>query len=328
MSKIKLISLFSGIGAFEKALNNVGIDYELVNYCEIDKNASKSYSAIHNEPEAKNMWDISKINIENLPTNVDLITHGSPCQNFSIIGTQDGGDKGSGTQSSLLWYSVEIIKHCKPSYVIWENVKNVLSKTHKHNFDEYLNTLKNLGYTNYYQILNSMDFGIPQNRERIFVVSCLGKNDFDFGKLQKTEMKNINEFLETNVSSLYEVKQKSMLSAINGFKLNKKFKGRLKVIDKFVYTISTKQVRVPNSGIIDLHNGKYRYLTERECFRLMGFDDSDVDILEKIHPKRKNCMSSILYRQAGNSIVVNVLEEIFKSLLMGNGNVKGDYLWD
>jgi DNA (cytosine-5)-methyltransferase 1 len=92
------------------------------------------------------------------------------------------------------------------------------------------------------------------------------------------------------------------------------FKGRLQVIEDFCYTISTKQVRVPNSGILAIGNNKYRYLTERECFRLMGFDDSDFDKLIKIFPRRKNCMSSILYKQAGNSIVVNVLEEIIKEI--------------
>ena len=242
--------------------------------------------------------------------------HGSPCQNFSRVGNKLGGAKGSGTKSSLLFETIRIIEEMeqKPKWIIWENVKGVLDKNMKTSFFDYIKELDMLGYESKYKILNSMDFGIPQNRDRIFVISYLGKNDFDFEKLQKTEMKNINEFLETNVSDLYEVKQKSMLDYINGNNKNKKFKGRLKVVDKFVYTISTKQVRVPNSGIIDLHNGKYRYLTERECFRFMGFDDSDVDILEKIHPKRKNCTSSILYRQAGNSIVVNVLEEIVKNM--------------
>ena len=128
MDKLRLLSLFSGIGAFEMALRNIEIDYELVNFCENDKYAIKAYCAIHDVDEHLNLGDITKINIENLPKDIDLITHGSPCQDFSVAGLQRGGDEGSKTRSSLMWNTVEIIKHCKPKYVIWENVKNVLSK--------------------------------------------------------------------------------------------------------------------------------------------------------------------------------------------------------
>ena len=105
-----------------------------------------------------------------------------------------------------------------------------------------------------------------------------------------------------------------MLNCLRGNPNNPNFKGRLKVIDSFAYTICTKQVRIPNSGIVKIGNGKYRYLTERECLRLMGFEDEDVDILEKTHPRRKNCMSSIVYKKAGNSVVVDVLERILKEI--------------
>ena len=86
---LKYLSLFSGIGAFEKALNNLNVQYETVNYCEIDKHASKSYSAIHNIPESKNLWDITKINVSELPKDIDLITYGFPCQDISICGKQN-----------------------------------------------------------------------------------------------------------------------------------------------------------------------------------------------------------------------------------------------
>ena len=130
----------------------------------------------------------------------------------------------------------------------------------------------------------------------------------------KKQTRNISEFLEKDASNLYEVMQESMLRHIRGDPKNNNFRGRLKVIDKFAYTISTKQVRIPNSGIINLSNGKYRYLTERECFRLMGFDDEDFNKLKAIYPGRKGKLSSILYKQAGNSIVVNVLEAILKNI--------------
>lgn len=97
--------------------------------------------------------------------------------------------------------------------------------------------------------------------------------------------------------------------------IDNSFRGRLKVIKAFSYTISTKQMRVPNSGIIDIGNSQYRYLIERECLRLMGFDDSDINKLEEAHPRRKNCTSSKLYKQAGNSIVVDTLMAIIKVLM-------------
>lgn len=126
------------------------MNYNLLNFCEFDKYATKSYCAIHGVDESLNLGDITQVDIEGLPTDVDLITHGSPCQSFSISGKQHGGEKGSGTRSSLLWNSVEIINHCKPKFVIWENVKNVLSKKHKPVFDSYIDEMKNSGYNTYY----------------------------------------------------------------------------------------------------------------------------------------------------------------------------------
>ena len=99
--------------------------------------------------------------------------HGSPCQDFSLAGKQAGGDKDSGTRSSLMYETIRIVEKLKPKYVIWENVKNLLSKKHRHNFDAYLEKMEQLGYTNYYQVLNAKDYGIPQNRERVFTVSIL-----------------------------------------------------------------------------------------------------------------------------------------------------------
>lgn len=298
MNKLKLISLFSGIGAFEKALKNIGVDYELINYCEIDKYASKSYSLLHGVDENKNLWDIRNIDIEKLPKDIDLITHGSPCQDFSIAGKQNGGGKDSGTRSSLIWNSVQIIKHCRPKYVIWENVKNVLSKNHIHNFEKYLDALENLGYTNYYKVLNAKDFGIPQNRERIFVVSILGKeNKFEFPK--EKELEKIDKFLNDINIEGYDVIQPSMIKHIGE---------KLRVIETYCWTITTKQVRLPNAGIIKKDYG-YRYLTPLECFRLMGFDDEDYQICSD-----NGISDTQLYKQAGNSIVVPVLESIFKNI--------------
>lgn len=174
---MKYLSLFSGIGSPEQALKNIGIELELFGFSEIDKYAIKSYCEVHGVNENLNLGDITKIDIKKLPLDIDLITHGSPCQDFSVAGKGNGADEGTGTRSSLMWNTVAICEHCKPKYVIWENVKNVLSEKHRHNFDKYLDEMDRIGYKNYYKVLNAKDYGVPQNRERIFVVSI--KNDIE-----------------------------------------------------------------------------------------------------------------------------------------------------
>ena len=158
---LKVLELFSGIGACSKALTNLGIEHEIVDSVEIDKYAVQSFNAVHGtnfEPQDIIKWDKD---IE-----ADLIMHGSPCQDFSVAGKNAGGDKGSGTRSSLMYETLRIVEKVKPKYVIWENVKNLLSKKHRHNFDAYLEAMERLGYRSQYQVLNAKDYGVPQNRER------------------------------------------------------------------------------------------------------------------------------------------------------------------
>ena len=207
--ELNMLSLFSGIGAFEKALENIGIKINLKNFCEIDKYASQAYCAIHKVDNKLNLNDITEIDIEKLPTSgIDIITHGSPCQDFSMAGLQAGGDIGTGTRSSLMWNSVAIIKHVKPKFVVWENVKNVLSKKHKHNFEKYLKSLEDIGYNNYYQVLNAKDYGIPQNRERIFVISIrkdIDKGNFKFPEKQTLQLK-LKDLLDDEVDEKFYLK--------------------------------------------------------------------------------------------------------------------------
>lgn len=167
---LKVLELFAGIGACSSALTRLGIEHEIVDAVEIDKFAIKSFNAIHRtnfEPQDITKWDKD--------IKVDLIMHGSPCQDFSTAGKQAGGDKDSGTRSSLMYETLRIVNKLKPNYVVWENVKNLLSPKHKHNFDNYLKAMQDIGYTNYYKVLNAKDYGVPQNRERIFTVSILNK---------------------------------------------------------------------------------------------------------------------------------------------------------
>ena len=204
MSKLKVLELFGGIGACSKALKRLGVNYEIADYVEIDKYAVKSFNAIHNtnfEPQDICKWDKD---IE-----VDLIMHGSPCQDFSLAGKQAGGDKDSGTRSSLMYETIRIVVKLKPKYVIWENVKNLLSKKHRHNFDAYLETMEHLGYTNYYQVLNAKDYGIPQNRERVFTVSILGNENYKFPKGKELEKLPI-DLIEENADKKYDLTEKNI----------------------------------------------------------------------------------------------------------------------
>lgn len=203
---MKYLSLFSGIGSPEQALKNLDKNFELVGFSEIDKYAIKSYCAVHGVDENLNLGDITKIDINNLPLDIDLITHGSPCQDFSIAGKGKGADEGTGTRSSLMWNTVAICEHCKPKYVIWENVKNVLSKKHRHNFDKYLDEMDRIGYKNHYKVLNSKDYGVPQNRERIFVVSIRKdiEKKFEFPEPFDNGIR-LKDILESEVDKKYYI---------------------------------------------------------------------------------------------------------------------------
>ena len=175
---MKIIELFAGIGACSVALKRLGIDVEIVDAVENDKFALASFNAIHGTNFE--LQDITKY--DKTFDNIDLICHGSPCQDFSLAGKQAGGDKDSGTRSSLMYETLRIVERIKPKYVLWENVKNILSKKHIHNFNAYLDKMQQLGYTNYWKVLNAKDYGIPQNRERVYTISILGNKNFKFPK--------------------------------------------------------------------------------------------------------------------------------------------------
>lgn len=199
---LKVLELFGGIGACSKALERLGIDYEIADYVEIDKYAVKSFNAIHNtnfEPQDIRTWDKD--------IKVDLIMHGSPCQDFSLAGKQAGGDIGSGTRSSLMYETIRIVGKLRPKYVIWENVKNLLSTKHKHNFEAYLETMKSLGYTNYYKVLNAKDYEVPQNRERVFTISILGNQNFNFPE-KRALLLRLKDILDDKVDEKYYLSDK------------------------------------------------------------------------------------------------------------------------
>lgn len=196
--KIRLLELCAGYGSQALALKNLGIDvYSEI--AEFDKYASQAYMQLHGE--TKNYGDIYTIDETKLPY-FDMITYSTPCQDFSVAGKGKGGDKGSGTRSSLLWECERIIRAVKPKYLLMENVKNLLSEKHRHNFNEWFKVLEGMGYTNYYKVLNAKDYGIPQNRERIFCVSILGGGQYLFPNPIPLD-KRLKDMLDDNVDEKY-----------------------------------------------------------------------------------------------------------------------------
>lgn len=192
------------------ALEKLGISYNIADYVEIDKYAVKSFNAIHDtnfEPQDIRKWDKD--------IKVDLIMHGSPCQDFSLAGKNAGGDKDSGTRSSLMYETIRIVEKLKPKYVLWENVKNLLSKKHIHNFNAYLEIMEQLGYKNYYQVLNAKDYGIPQNRERVFTISIRKDINKIYTFPQKQELKlRLKDLLEDKVDEKYYLNENIVTNII------------------------------------------------------------------------------------------------------------------
>ena len=277
---------------------------DLINFCEIDKYASKAYCAIHNVDESKNLGDITKVDIENLPKDIDLLTHGSPCTSFSKAGLGLGGDRGSDTPSSLMWSSVEIIKHSRPKFVIWENVSNVLSKSHVHNFNEYIETLEDLGYFSYYKVMNSAKYGWPQRRDRIFVVSIRSDIDKGFSFPQESELSVIlKDLLEDDVGDKFYLTDKQY----NAIVTSKYAQNNRRIQTKdYCDTLCARDWRDPKC--VKDEKG-FRKLTPLEYWRIMGFSDED-------YYKAKSCgiSPSNLYKQAGNSIVLPLITKVLVNL--------------
>lgn len=381
---IRLLELFGGIGACTQALKRLCFEVDVVDYVEIDKYAVKSYNAINGTdfvPQDITKWDKDV-------GDVDVLMHGSPCQDFSLAGKQLGGDENSGTRSSLLFETIRIVEKVKPRVVVWENVKNVLSKKHIHNFRAYQDKLQSLGYTSFYKVLNAKDFGIPQNRERVFCISILD-NDcyYEFPNGFPLE-KRLGDVLETEVDEKYYLSKKgvnyifkrigkytqlinkntkcakSAITAVgnsnwtgnfvieprcvqvgnlSGGKWDKMHDVSRRVysdggLSPTVHTCSGGNTELKiitaaamrgrkNGQQLEVSDREYsnalttvqkdslvnknliiRKLTPKECWRLMGFSDEDFSKAEKVNS------NSQLYKQAGNSIVVDVLYAIFKEM--------------
>ena len=210
---LRLIELFAGIGSQTQALTNIGVPHTVVAISEIDKYAIQSYEAIHGK--VNNLGDIKRIKA--LPS-ADLWTYSFPCQDISVAGK--GAGIKEGTRSGLLFEVERLLNIANeegtlPKYLLLENVKNLVSKKFKADFDRWLDFLSALGYTNYWQILNAKDYGIPQNRERVFCVSIRGEHSpYKFPEKQELKLR-LRDMIDEVVDEKYYLKESTIRSIIN-----------------------------------------------------------------------------------------------------------------
>ena len=206
---LRVFTAFSGYDSQCLALNRLGIPYDLVGWSEIDKAAIQAHNALFPQYADRNYGDISKIDWSVVP-DFDLFTYSSPCTDFSNAGAQAGGEEGSGTRSSLLWECRKTILAKKPKYLMFENVKALTSDKFKYLFEKWCKELEFYGYSNFHKVLNAKDYGVPQSRERIFMISILKTEDepdpyYEFPRPIKLE-KSVEDILEDNVPEKYYMK--------------------------------------------------------------------------------------------------------------------------
>ena len=323
---MRQLELFGGIGAPRQAFENLGVEVKTVDYVEVSKNAVDAYNIMFDDN-----YKQQDITTWNKNVDIDILFHGSPCQDFSKNGKND-----LTTGRSILYNrTLEIIDkelHVKPKVVIWENVENLTSNRHKHHLEYYLEYMQKLGYESKYKVLNAANYGIPQKRKRIFTVSILGKNEFEFPK--ELPMRNIQEFIDFKADfesnklrekemQLFFWKNDELYIYVNSSKkhqlvrefdvinierpTSKTRRGRIMQGEQQAPTITT------NKNLAIYYNKKLRYLTALEIWRLMGFPDKKYEDLINA-----GITEETIIFLAGNSIVVSVIEEIYKQLLKLN----------
>lgn len=216
-NKIRVFEAFAGYGSQSMALRRLGIDFEVVGISEIDKYAIQAYMAVHGD--TANYGDISKIDWSSVP-DFDFLTYSFPCTDISIAGQQKGLAEGSGTRSSLLWECRKAIEAKRPKYLLMENVKNLVSKKFTPYLKEWIRFLEEQGYSNYTKVLNAKDFGVPQNRERVFMVSILGEASFHFPEPFTLE-KRLKDVLEKDVDESFYLSEKIVKTFIARNEKNK-----------------------------------------------------------------------------------------------------------
>ena len=313
-NKLKVITLFSGYGTQELALKYANINYEVIANCDILKSANAVYDALHTTSQG-NLLDITKVDENNFPES-DFLTYSFPCQDISISGIQKGIKKGS--RSGLLYEVERILTVNKPKYLLMENVKNLLNKKHMPQFNKHIEFLNSIGYGCAWLLLNGADYGCPQNRERVFMLSIYGEtNEYvrdimaNVTSLKKDRIP-MRSFIEDNVddslfiNSPYRVKVPKTDSTckVIGIREDIKYEQAQRI-----YSIDACSPCLTTSGSpqIMLDDHRFRTITAREGYRFMGVKDEDIDLILN----NTNFSHRIHVSLAGNSICVPVMSAIF-----------------
>jgi site-specific DNA-cytosine methylase len=312
-NKLKVVSLFSGYGTQELALKYIGVDYENVANCDNFKQANECYDVLHTTTYG-NLGDITKID-ENYFPDCDLLTYSYPCQDISISGIQRGIKEG--TRSGLLFEVERLLSANRPKFLLMENVKNLISKNHYDAFQKHIYFLRGLGYSSYWRVLNGADFGCPQNRERVFMMSVLNSSINEV----KEKMMNVDNHKKERISMKSFIDQNFSESLIidSPFTPHEpkkhticKLVGRRDDISydqaRRIYSVDGCSPTLTTSGSpqIMTRDGRVRTITAREGYRFMGVRDEDIDLLLTTSLSTKGHVSL-----AGNSICVPVMEAIF-----------------
>lgn len=287
---MKFFDLFAGVGGFRFGMEAAG--HECVGFCEIDKFARASYKAIHDTEGEIELHDATGLTKEEIGSigQVDVICAGFPCQAFSVAGARRGFEDTNGT---LFFEIARFASVLKPKYLFLENVKGLISHDKGYTFETIIGSLDELGYDIEWQVLNSKDFGVPQNRERCYIV----------GHLRGTSGRQIFPIAETRSDK--SIMQLGNIKKTESFGGNPQC-GRIYSTDGLAPCLNTMQGGQREPKI--LIDGRVRKLTPRECFRLQGFPDWAFDKMQEVNS------NSQLYKQAGNSVTVNVIEAIAMEL--------------
>ena len=324
---MNFLDLFAGIGGFRLGMEAAG--HKCIGYCEIDKFARASYKAIHDTKGEIELYDITTVSDEAIQSigHVDVICGGFPCQAFSIAGNRRGFED---TRGTLFFEIARFTSILKPRILFLENVKGLLNHDQGRTFETILKTLDELGYNVEWQVLNSKNFGVPQNRERVFIIGHLrgtgGRKVFPIrGESENTNcVRQIGNLIQTNsfggnphrgrvyssdgISPCLNCmggggREPKILQIGRGFN-----KGG---VHNIAPTITKNSYQENNFLIIKeakTRSGRVRKLTPKECWRLQGFPDWAFERAEKVNS------NSQLYKQAGNSVTVNVIKAIAKNI--------------
>lgn len=314
---MRFLDLFAGIGGFRLGMEQAG--HTCAGYVEIDKFARKSYEAIHNIEGEWTVHDITSVTDDDIRRlrdrgQIDIICGGFPCQAFSIAGKRKGF---ADTRGTLFFEMARFANIIRPRYLFLENVKGLLQHDRGYTFEVILRTLDEHGYDAEWEMLNSKDFGVPQNRERVFIIGHLrGRSTRKVFPVSRDDRKVVElqgQQVTTNTLTVrynaigngsYVIESEQYAQAVlTPDRIEKRQNGRrIKGMGEPMFTLTAQD----RHGIYD--GSRIRKLTPRECWRLQGFPDWAFDRAAAINS------DSQLYKQAGNSVSVPVIYEIAKRL--------------